>query len=124
VYAMGAGRILYSEPGHTLWAGRHDDDNAVLLELDTPVPYRGRRITHVWYAHLSALRFEQAYGLPGPRVAAGERLGTSGTANGCPHLHVGLLLNRHIRQRHEWLLRDDEIRSVLGYRRGQRLPRR
>jgi hypothetical protein len=124
VYAMGAGRILYSESGHTLWAGPHDDDNAVLLELDTPVPHGDRSITHVWYAHLSELRFEHAYGLPGPRVAAGERLGTSGIANGCLHLHIGLLLNRHIRQRYEWLLRDDQIRSVLGYRRGQRLPRR
>ena len=124
VYAVGAGRLLYSEGGHTLWEGPRDDDLAVLLELDTPVPFRGRSITHVWYAHLSEVRFAHAYGLPGPRVAAGERLGTSGIANGCPHLHIGMLLDRHIRQRYEWLLRDDEIRSVLGYRRGQRLPRR
>ncbi len=124
VYAVGAGRILYSEGGHTRWEGPRDDDLAVLLELDVPVPYRGRNITHVWYAHLSEIRFEHAYGLPGPRVAAGERLGTSGIANGCPHLHIGMLLDRHVRQRYEWLLRDNEIRTVLGYRRGQRLPRR
>ena len=124
VYAVGAGRILYSEGGHTLWEGPHDDQLAVLLELDTPVVHGERSITHVWYAHLSELRYQHAYGLPGPHVEAGERLGTSGIANGCPHLHLGLLLDRHIRQRYEHLLRDDEIRAVLGYRRGQRLPRR
>ena len=124
VYAVGAGRIVYSESGHTLWAGPRDDDNAVLLELDVPVPHRGRLITHVWYAHLSELKYDHPYGLPGPKVAAGERLGTSGIANHCPHVHIGMLLDHHIRQRYEWLLRDDEIRALLGYRIRQRLPAR
>jgi len=124
VYALGAGRIVYSESGHTLWSGPRDDDNAVLLELDTAVAHQGRMITHVWYAHLSELKLVHPYGTPGPRVEAGERLGTSGIANHCPHLHIGLLLDGHIRQRYEWLLRDAEIRSLLGYRLGQRLPLR
>lgn len=56
-------------------------------------------------------------------VAAGERLGTSGIANGSWHLHLGLLLDGEVEQ-DDWayILREDEIRAVLGgYKNGQRL---
>ncbi|MBI4955381.1 MAG: peptidoglycan DD-metalloendopeptidase family protein [Myxococcales bacterium] len=126
VYAIAAGTLDYSEPGHTRWTGPGDDDKAVRLELDAPIPYADRRITHVWYAHLSALRRVQREGdLPRAHVAAGERLGTSGRANGSPHLHLGLLLDGDTSQRWGSYLTDEQVRQVLGgLRRGTRLPER
>lgn len=125
VYAIAAGTLVYSEAGHTRWA---TDDRAVLVELDEPIRVTGadgtsRRITHVWYAHLSALRFEQPRDHPAPRqVAAGELLGISGIANQSPHLHLGLLLDGVTDQRAGSFLLDDDCRRALGgLRRGQRL---
>ena len=130
VYALAAGTVVYSESGHTRWAS---DDRAVLLQLDVPIVIddvpasEGGRgvITHVWYAHLSELRFQQARGTrPARRVGGGELLGVSGIANGSPHLHLGLLLDGVTDQRWGSFLRDGECREVLGsWRRGQRLPR-
>ncbi len=130
VYAVAAGTIIYSEPGHTRWAS---DDRAVLLRLDTPITVERRladderstrSITHVWYAHLSVLRFQQATSSRTKRrVGAGELLGISGIANGSPHLHLGLLLDNVTDQRWDSYLLDDECREVLGgWRSGQRLP--
>ena len=126
VYAIAAGTLVYSEAGHTRWA---TDDRAVLIELDEPrwlkdAAGQSLRITHVWYAHLSALRFEQPRDHPAPRrVAAGELLGISGVANRSPHLHLGLLLDGVTDQRADSYLLDDVCRRVLGdLHRGQRLP--
>jgi murein DD-endopeptidase MepM/ murein hydrolase activator NlpD len=122
VYAIAAGTLDYSEPGHTRWPG--DDDKAVRLELDQPISHKGRRITHIWYAHLHELVYQQAEGAEARiRVVAGERIGTSGIANGSPHLHLGFLLDGRIRQRWGTYLLADEIRVVLGnYRQKERLP--
>ena len=121
---------MYSEAGHTRWA---TDDRAVLLRLDEPLAVidgsgEARRITHVWYAHLSVLRFEQPRltkpsGVTTPRhIDAGELLGISGIANRSPHLHLGLLLDDVTDQRWGSYLLDDACRKVLGgWRRGQRL---
>jgi murein DD-endopeptidase MepM/ murein hydrolase activator NlpD len=122
VYAIAAGTLVYSEAGHTAWA---TDDRAVLLKLDEPLDSLepNRRVTHIWYAHLSRLRFEQGVGHPAPRhVEAGELLGISGIANRSPHLHLGLLLDGVTSQRWDSYLLDDACRLVLGgWRRGQRL---
>ncbi|APR79972.1 Hypothetical protein A7982_05319 [Minicystis rosea] len=124
VYALAAGTLDYSEPGHTLWTGPSDTANCVRFELDTPIPWKGRRITHVYYAHLSKLETLQREGeSPRVHVEAGELLGISGIANHSPHLHIGLLLDGEVEQRY-WgtFLRADEIRKVMGgYRDGDRL---
>src|SRR5262249_49527494 len=93
VYALAAGTLNYSEEGHTLWTGPHDTANCVRFELDTPIPWKGRRITHVYYAHLAQLESVQHEGeTPRRHVDGGELLGVSGVARGSPHLHIGLLL--------------------------------
>ena len=124
VFAIAAGEVVYAEPGHSRWTGPRDTDLAVLLELDVPLEHEGRRVTHAWYAHLSALAFEQASGaLPRRRVEAGERLGTSGVANGAWHLHLGLLLDGDTSQHWGTFLLEEDVRRVLcGLRARQRLP--
>ena len=126
VYAIAAGWLDYAEPGHTRWKGPGDTDNAVRIELDVPIAYQGRRVTHVWYAHLSALATSQPEGHePRARVEAGQLLGTSGRANGSPHLHIGLLLDGDTSQRWGSYLLEDEVRAVLGpWERGTHLPDR
>ncbi len=132
VYALAAGTLVYSEAGHTRWAR---DDSAVLLLLDHPIEVRRhpsidaaprRWVTHVWYAHLSRLRFLQPSGAAHPVVVrGGELLGISGIANGSPHLHLGLILDGGTEQLWGSYLLDDECRLLLGgLRRGQRLSRR
>jgi murein DD-endopeptidase MepM/ murein hydrolase activator NlpD len=124
VYAIANGRVVYAEPGHSLWASPRDTDLAVLLELEEPIAWGERQVTHVWYAHLSELAFEQAEAAPERRrVVAGERLGTSGVANGAWHLHLGLLLDGDTSQRWGSFLLEDEVRRALcGLRPRQRLP--
>lgn len=125
VHAIGAGRVDYAEAGHSLWTGRGDTDLAVRIELDQPLPLEdGRVVTHVWYAHLSELAFEQAEGVSDRRrVEAGELLGVSGKANGMWHLHLGLLLGGDTSQRWGSFLLEDEVREVLcGLGKKARLP--
>jgi hypothetical protein len=124
VHAIAAGTLDYSEPGHTLWVGPRDTANTIRIELDEPIPFEGRRVTHVWYAHLSALeRIQREGDLPRARVAAGDKLGVSGRANGSPHLHIGMLLDGEVEQRWGTFLLEDDVRKVLGgYRTGARLP--
>jgi murein DD-endopeptidase MepM/ murein hydrolase activator NlpD len=124
VYAIGAGEVEYAEAGHSLWTGPHDTDLAIRIRLDEPLEWDGRRVTHVWYAHLSALAFEQPEGTtPRRHVEAGERLGTSGVANGAWHLHLGLLLDGDTSQHWGTFLLEDDVRRVLcGLRARQRLP--
>ncbi|MEO6419402.1 MAG: hypothetical protein ABIP39_08360 [Polyangiaceae bacterium] len=127
IFALAAGTLEYSEPGHTVWTGPRDTANSVRFALDQPILYKGRRITHVYYTHLSKLRYLQpeaaAVADPTTRrhVTAGEELGVSGTANGSPHLHIGLLLDGHVAQ-DSWvdILTESQIREVLGrYKNGE-----
>jgi murein DD-endopeptidase MepM/ murein hydrolase activator NlpD len=124
VYAIAAGTLDYAEWGHTQWVGPKDTAYCARITLDEPVPYQGHLITHVYYAHMSALESEQPESATVHRhVAAGERLGTSGIANGVWHLHLGLLLDRRVEQ-DDWtyILREDAVREVLGgYSNGKRL---
>jgi murein DD-endopeptidase MepM/ murein hydrolase activator NlpD len=124
VYAIAPGTLDYSEPGHTLWTGPKDTPNCVRFELDKPIPWRGRKITHVYYAHLSELETLQKEGASQRRhVEGGEMLGVSGVANHSPHLHIGLLLDGEVEQYWGTFLKADEIRDLLGgYRNGTRLP--
>jgi murein DD-endopeptidase MepM/ murein hydrolase activator NlpD len=124
VYAIAAGTLDYAEWGHTRWTGPRDTAFCVRIALDTPVPWHGHRITHVYYAHMSALDVTQAEGsLQRRHVSAGEKLGTSGIANGSWHLHLGLLLDGQVEQDDwEYILREQEVRAALGgYRNGERL---
>jgi murein DD-endopeptidase MepM/ murein hydrolase activator NlpD len=126
VYAIAAGTVDYAEWGHTRWVGPRDTAYCVRIALDAPIPWRGHRITHVYYAHMSALDVTQPETPPPAarlHVAAGERLGTSGIANGSWHLHLGLLLDGHVDQDDwDYILHEDEVRAVLGgYRNGQHL---
>ncbi len=126
VYAIAAGTLDYAEWGHTRWVGPRDTAYCVRVALDAPVPWHGHLVTHVYHAHLSGLEFTQPESVPPAarrHVAAGERLGTSGIANGSWHLHLGLLLDGHVEQ-DDWnfILREDEVRAALGgYRNGERL---
>lgn len=127
VYALAAASVDYAEKGHTRWVGPKDTAYCVRLTLDTPIPWKGgHRITHAYYAHLSAVAFEQKEGAPKKRhVAAGEPLGTSGVARGVPHLHLGLLLDGQVEQ-DDWtyILREGEVRAALGgYANGEALPK-
>jgi murein DD-endopeptidase MepM/ murein hydrolase activator NlpD len=124
VYAIAAGTLDYAEWGHTLWTGPKDTAYCVRIALDAPIDYRGHRITHAYYAHLSELEFVQHEGAAVKRhVDAGDRLGTSGIANGSWHLHLGLLLDGEVEQ-DDWtyILTESEVRTVLGgYRNGQKI---
>jgi murein DD-endopeptidase MepM/ murein hydrolase activator NlpD len=124
VHAIASGWVDYAEAGHTLWTGPRDTPNCVRIELDRPIAWQGHEITHVYYAHLSELAFEQPEGAKRRRhVEGGERIGTSGVANGSWHLHVGLLLDGEVEQTWGTFLLEDEVRKVLGdLRKGARLP--
>lgn len=125
VHAIAAGTLDYSERGHTRWVGGSDTPNSVRLALDVPVAFGKRRVTHVYYTHLSSLAFSKAEGDPlRIHVEAGEMLGVSGIGNGMPHLHVGLLLDGRVEQDSwDFILREHEVREVFGgYRNGERLP--
>lgn len=125
VYAVAAGTLDYAERGHTVWRGPRDTDYCVRIELDTPITYRGHQITHMYYAHLSAVEAMQPEFAPVRRhIAAGERIGVSGIANGVMHLHLGLILDRRVDQEYYAdVLREWEVRAVLGgYKQNERLP--
>ncbi|MEO7095813.1 MAG: M23 family metallopeptidase [Polyangiales bacterium] len=125
VYAIAAGTLDYSEEGHTRWTGKSDTPNSIRIALDAPVAWKGHRITHLYYTHLSALAVVQPEGSSTRHhVRAGEPIGTSGQANGMPHLHLGMLLDDRVEQ-DEWgtFLLEGEIRTVLGgYKNGEVLP--
>ena len=127
VYAIADGVLEYSEHGHTLWTGKGDTAYSIRIRLDAPIAVGAHRITHAYYTHLSALVTEQPESSPTKKhVVAGERIATSGIANGVPHLHLGLLLDDQVEQ-DSWtfILREDAIRKVLGgYRNGELLPLR
>jgi murein DD-endopeptidase MepM/ murein hydrolase activator NlpD len=124
IFAIAAGTLDYSEPGHTLWTGPRDTANTVRMELAEYIPWKGRKITHVWYAHLSALENHQPEGsATRRRIEAGEQLGISGIANHSPHLHIGMLLDNVVSQEWGSFLLEDEVRQVLGgYKPRARLP--
>lgn len=126
VHAIAAATVDYAEKGHTRWTGPKDSPYCVRLTLDQPVVFKGQKVTHVYYAHLSGVAFEQAESATKKRhVEAGETLGTSGIARGVPHLHLGLLLNNEVEQ-DDWtfILREGEVRAVLGgYTNGEVLPK-
>jgi len=132
VHAIAAGKVDYSEWGHTRWIGKHDTAFCVRIELDVPIPFKKdskggmHKITHLYYAHLASLeRIQKEGAKPRAHVEAGEQLGISGTANGMPHLHLGLLLDSDVEQ-DSWstILREGEVREVLGhYKNGEALPK-
>jgi hypothetical protein len=124
VFAIASGEVVYAEAGHTRWTGPGDTDLAILIELDEPIPHADGKITHVWYAHMFELAFEQAgTERVRRRVAGGEYLGLSGRANRMWHLHLGLLLDGDTSQRDGAFLLEDGVRDVLcDLRHKQRLP--
>ena len=129
VYALAAGTLDYSEWGHTLWKTKPDTPYSVRLALDAPIEFtaRGtaRKITHVYYTHISHVETTQAEGAtPRKHVEAGEKIATSGIGNGVAHLHLGLLLDGEVEQ-DSWtyILRESEIRKVMGnYKSSELLP--
>ena len=128
VFAIAAGSLDYSEWGHTRWTTGRDTAFSVRLRLDEPIPWGEsgeRKITHVYYTHLSKVETTQAEGaITRKHVDAGERIAISGIGNGTPHLHFGLLLDNQVEQ-DSWtyILREHEVRKVLGnYKNGVRLP--
>jgi murein DD-endopeptidase MepM/ murein hydrolase activator NlpD len=95
VVAAGAGTIVYSEPGHTPWTTPPDTPNSILIALDTPFVYRGRKYGYTWYTHLSRLRYHVPDGSgAGRHVEQGELIGWTGVGNRVPHLHFGVVVDR------------------------------
>ncbi|CAN5453407.1 hypothetical protein BH09MYX1_BH09MYX1_48610 [soil metagenome] len=125
VYAIGDGTLDYSERGHTRWTGPGDTAFSVRLKLEPPISWKGRKVTHVYYTHLSAVVTNQPEAASAKkRVVAGEPIATSGIGNGVPHLHLGLLLDDEVEQDSwEFILREDAVRAVMGgYKNGETLP--
>lgn len=125
VHALAAGTLDYSERGHTRWTGPRDTAFSARLALAEPIPWGTRRVTHVYYTHMAKLLFQKAEGdARTVRVSAGQALGTSGVANGVPHLHLGLLCDGQVDQSSwDFILREHEVRKLLGgYQNGERLP--
>jgi murein DD-endopeptidase MepM/ murein hydrolase activator NlpD len=124
VHAIASGTVAYAEDGHTRWRGRGDSGFAVLIELDEPIPFDDKRITHAWYAHLSGLERVVAEDAPQkPHVSPGDKLGISGRARGAYHLHLGLLLNGDTSQNWGTYLLENDVRRVLcGLGARARLP--
>jgi hypothetical protein len=125
VYAIAAGTLDYSEPGHTRWTGGKDTPNSVRIKLDRPIRWKdGHAITHVYYTHLSRLdSVVHENDETKKHVDGGERIAVSGIGNRVPHLHIGLLLDGKVDQdAWETLLVEGEIRRVFGgYKNGERL---
>lgn len=124
VHAIADGTLDYAERGHTRWTSPRDTAMSVRLALDEPIPWGKHKVTHVYYTHMARLDFQKAEGEAKViRVASGQRLGTSGTANGIPHLHLGLLCDGQVEQDSwEFILRENEVRKLLGgYTNGERL---
>ena len=95
VIAAGSGKIIYSEIGHVIQQGPQDTKFTVLIELDTPVVYEGKTVRYVYNTHLSNVNYKVKEGDgQNIHVDAGEVIGTSGIANGSPHLHFGLIIDR------------------------------
>lgn len=125
VHALGDGTLEYSEWGHTRWTGKGDTAYSIRLRLEPPIPWKGRKVTHVYYTHLSAVVTNQPEASTTKKhVVAGERIATSGIGNGVPHLHLGLLLDDQVEQDSwEFILREDAVREVMGgYKNGETLP--
>lgn len=124
VFAIAAGTLDYSERGHTHWTRGKDTPYSVRIALDEPIAWGNRRITHVFYTHLSKLETEQSEGAKTRKhVEAGERIGVSGIGNGVPHLHLGLLLDGQVEQDSwEFILREGDVRKVFGVANGTKLP--
>ncbi len=125
VFAVARGTLDYSERGHTLWTSGKDTPNSVRLALETPIAWKGHKITHVYYTHMSSLTHRMREGEE-PRVAvdAGDALGVSGVGNGMPHLHIGFLLDGKVEQ-DSWdgILTEADVRTLFGgYRNGEKLP--
>lgn len=127
VHAFAAGTLDYAEWGHTRWTTGKDTAFSIRIKLDAPIPWgdEGRKITHVYYTHLSKVETEQKEGAEKRKhVVGGERIGVTGIGNGTPHLHFGLLLDNQVEQ-DSWtyILREHEIRKVMGgYKNKERLP--
>ena len=124
VFAIASGKLDYAEAGHTLWNGKRDSPFAVRLALDQPIAFGDHEITHVWYAHLSEIAREVHEGSGElVHVSAGARLGRSGSANGSPHLHLGMLLDGRTDQAWGTFLLEDDVRKVMcAWGKGRRLP--
>ncbi len=125
VHAIADGVLEYSEWGHTRWVGRGDTPYSIRLRLDHPIARGNRRITHVYYTHLSAVVTNQPESSATKKhVVSGERIATSGIGNGVPHLHLGLLLDDQVEQDSwDFILREDACRKVMGgYNNGEKLP--
>ena len=124
VFAIASGTLDYAEAGHTAWHGRHDSPFAARLALDVPIRIGDRAVTHVWYAHLSEVALEVREGSGEiVHVKAGARLGRSGSANGSPHLHLGMLLDGDVDQAWGTFLLEDQVREILcRWGKGKSLP--
>jgi len=95
VYAAAAGRIVYSEQGHTPWTTPPDTPGSVLIQLDTPIVVNGENYYYHWYTHLSYRVFTVADGSSAVvRIKEGQEIGSTGLGNKVPHLHFGMLIRR------------------------------
>ncbi|MFO0677170.1 MAG: hypothetical protein U0169_11605 [Polyangiaceae bacterium] len=126
VHAVLGVTLDYAEWGHTRWKSPKDTAFSVRVKLEKPIPWRDRHVTHLYYTHLSSLTLERAESDDSEiRIRGGQRLGTSGTANGSPHLHLGFLLDGNVEQ-DSWdgLLSDAQIPELFGRaRNGTSLPK-
>ena len=111
VYSPCNGTFRYSEYGHTPWDGPNDTAYSIGIWLDSPISFAGEQIEYVFLTHMSSLIYNIAPDTSNQRVQMGELIGYSGTANGSPHLHIGL---SH-RQLEPWApLRNNQVRAFFN----------
>ena len=103
IYALGNGKLIYSEWGHTVNKGCDETAYSVTMELDNPVIINGKKVKKIFITHMSGIVYYCPMGNCNKTVKKGELLGFIGHASGtaaeigtwAPHLHMSLYDNEY-----------------------------
>lgn len=98
IYALGDGKLVYSEWGHTVNKGCDETAYSVTMELNNPIKINGKKVKTIFITHMSGIVYYCPLGNCNKTVKKGELLGFIGHASGtasstgtwAPHLHMSL----------------------------------